>query len=232
MIISPTIALTFKYLALPNGLGGRGGVQRFFLLSQNIPFNEKLVSFEEWTEEKKRLISSGENPSGTVPVIYATENSNEALVQHIATSRYLAQVHKVTSATPYEDYVQDLVADEYQGFRDKWVGVAFSGTEEQRKTYRTDDLPKLLNKFDRLYAKFKQHTVYLSVSKATGQPLWGDAAIFGLLRDNILTGFVTLDELTENYPHLAFLYTNYERIPAVAAWIDEKKKANPNADAA
>ena len=55
MQITSSTALVFKYLALPMGLGGRGGVERFFLLSQDIPFKEELYSGDAWTTEKSSL---------------------------------------------------------------------------------------------------------------------------------------------------------------------------------
>lgn len=219
---SASTPLTLKYLALPNGLGGRGGVFRFFSLSQNIPFEEQLLPLAAWAAEKERLVKSGENPSGTVPVIYTNSkpatSTGSPLVQHIATSRYLARIHSVTSGDAYGDYVQDLVADEYQGFRDEWVTVHFTGSDDDKNAYKDDALAKYLIKFDALYSNYKTHETFLSVSQTTQQPLWGDAAIFGLLRDHILTGYVTMEEL-KAYPHLIGMYEAYEKIPAVADWI-------------
>ena len=149
--------ITFKYLALPHGLGGRGGVQRFFMLSQNIDFEEKLVPYnEEWAAEKERLVKSGENPCGSVPITYVKDADAREIpmTQHIASSRYLAQVHGVGSGDAYQDYVQDLVADEYQGFRDQWVHVAFAGSDEEKEEFRNTKLPALLKKFNALYEKF------------------------------------------------------------------------------
>ena len=42
----------------------------------------------------------------------------------------------------YEEYVQDLVADEYQGFRDAWVKTAFSGTDEEKAKYKDEDVAR------------------------------------------------------------------------------------------
>jgi glutathione S-transferase len=130
--------VVFKYLALPNGLGGRGGAQRFFLLANRIPFTEDLVSMGEWgSAEKARIVTSGENPSGTLPILYTA--NGETLTQHIASSRYLARVHDVTAdLTAYEEYVQDLVADEYQGFRDGWVKAAFTFTDVEKAAFKRD----------------------------------------------------------------------------------------------
>ena len=225
MKVTPTSNLVFKYLALPMGLGGRGGVQRFFLLSQGIPFQEKLYDMgDEWATEKARMKSSGENPCATAPVIYADD---VPLPQHIAASRLLSTIHGCNAADPYDDYVQDLITDEYQGFRDAWVHTAFAGTDEEKEAWKSTGLPAQLDKFNALYQQFKttdDTSPFLSVSAKTQQPLWGDAAIFGLVRDNILTGFITRDELVQ-YPSVKAMFEKYEAIPAVADWVDTKMKS-------
>ena len=235
MKITSSTPLLFKYLALPFGIGGRGGVQRFFLLSQNIPFEEELFTLGPtgtWSVEKERVVTSGDNPSGGVPIIYAKVNENEKAIplpQHVATCRYIAAVHGCTSGDPYQDYVQDMVADEYQNFRNSWAKVAFSGTEEQKSTYKKEELPKQLIKFNSLYKQFKTHDVFLSVStKSPNNPLWGDAAIFGLLRDHVLTGLLTLDSIETSYPELHNMYQEYLKIPAINEWCTTTMKEKEN----
>ena len=219
MYLSITSPVHFTYLNLLP-YGARGGVTRFFMLSQNIPFEEELIKpGENWTAEKNRLIESGVNPAGTLPILSA-EKGGKAHPQHIAVSRYLARVYKVTSGDDYKDYVQDLVADEYQGFRDQWVQATFSGTDSDKATYKEDNLVKQLKKFDALYGNFKTDDVFLSVSAKTSMPLWGDAAIFGLLRDHILTGYITVDDLKE-FSYLLGMYEAYASIPAIKEWMDK-----------
>ena len=75
-------------------VGGRGGVVRNMLLVHDIKFTEsKLPAFENWQAEKERLISSGECPIGTVPVLYV---NGKPYFGHIPIVRYLAA--KVSSA--------------------------------------------------------------------------------------------------------------------------------------
>jgi glutaredoxin len=217
MTISTDSPVVFEYLNLLP-YGARGGVTRFFMLSQGIDFEEKLYAMgDEWAEEKERLIKSGDNPSGTSPNLFS---NGKAHPQHIAVSRYLARIHRVTSGDDYKDYVQDMVADEYQGFRNQWVSVAFGGDEDVKAEYKKGDLVKHLVKFDALYESFKTHDVFLSTSAKTGQPLWGDAAVYGLLRDHVLTGFITVDDL-DNYPRLSAMYGAYEKIPAISEWLEK-----------
>ena len=94
-----------------------------------------------------------------------------------------------------------------------------SGNEDDKVNYKSGFLIQQLIKFDALYDKFRTHDVFLSVSAKTSRPLWGDAAIFGLLRDNILTKYLTLDDLAA-YPRLLAMYQAYADIPAIKEWID------------
>ena len=222
MTIVPNSApLVFQYLNLLP-LGARGGVTRFFMLSQGIDFQEQLISMADWPTVKKRLVETGQNPAGSLPIIYNADNDNEqAHPQHIAVSRYLARIHGVTSGDDYKDYVQDLVADEYQGFRDAWVKTTFSGTDDEKTDYKTGSLVTYLTKFNALYETFATTDTFLSVSAKTGHALWGDAAVYGLLRDHILTKYITKDDLQSSYPRLATMYTAYEKIPAVQAWLEK-----------
>jgi hypothetical protein len=108
LTITQASPLVFKYLALP--VAARGGVLRFFLLSHGVAFEEQLIAMNTWSTEKQRLISSGENPSGTVPIIYAKSSdtskyTGDAHPQRIAVSRYLARVEQLTSDDPFRDYV-------------------------------------------------------------------------------------------------------------------------------
>lgn len=216
MTIIKDAPLRFKYLNFVP-LGARGGVTRFFMLSQGLAFEEDLVTpGPNWAAEKKRLIESGENPAGTLPIIY----SNGAHPQHIAVSRYIARVHGLTSGDDYKDYVQDLVADEYQSWRNDWVKVTFSGSDEDKASYKSTDVPKYLTKFNALYETFQQDEVFLSRSSKTNQPLWGDAAVYGLLRDHVLTNYITVDDLSE-FPKLSKMYASYAAIPAIKEWLDK-----------
>jgi hypothetical protein len=52
-------------------------------------------------------------------------------------------VYQLTSEDSYKDYVQDLVADEYLGFRDQWVAATFGGNANKKAKYTSSMLPIL-----------------------------------------------------------------------------------------
>ena len=72
-------------------------------------------------------------------------------------------------------------------------------------------MTKYLSKFDQLYDHLNAHDAYMSDSKSTGNPLWGDAAMFGLLHDNMLMGFVTKEDLARKYPRLLLFLVGTKR---------------------
>lgn len=66
--------------------------------------------------------------------------------------------------------------------------------------------------------------VFLSVScSKTANPLWGNAAVFGLLSDHMLTGYVTRENLSA-HPRLISMFQAYESIPEVKKWLDSLEK--------
>ena len=221
--MKPTDPIVLKYFNLGR-LGGRGGVQRFFLLANGIPFIDDIVEFSYWGAEGKAK-SYEDNPCGTLPITYVgAEDNKSPLIQHIASSRYLARLHGVTKdMSAYDEYVQDLVADEYMGFRDAWVQANFNGSDDEKKKFKEETVPTILTKFDKLYAKFKttgDDGVYLSTS-AAGNPLWGDAAMFGLMRDATITGFIDMDAVQKSYTNLWSMYESFAKIDAVKEWLDK-----------
>jgi hypothetical protein len=85
MTITLESPLVFKYIAML--VAACGGVLHFFLLSHGVSFEEELIpmSGNTWLVEKQRLIASGENPLGTVPIVYSKNtDSTDAHPQHIA----------------------------------------------------------------------------------------------------------------------------------------------------
>ena len=70
-------------------------------------------------------------------------------------ARYFARINKLDSGDAWKDYVQDVIADEYQGFRNIWVEKSFASTEEQKAEYVYKTVPELLTKFEALYKKYK-----------------------------------------------------------------------------
>jgi len=148
--------ITFKYLGVPNKIGGRGGVTRFFFLMYGIQFDEELYDFttEAWPNKKREILASGENPAGSVPIVVY---GNKTLTQHIATIRYIA-LDLGLGAGPWGNYIQDIIADEYQFLRDAWVVAAFMGGDKEKFLTLVKDK---LTVFNALYYKYATDDVYM-----------------------------------------------------------------------
>uniref|UniRef100_A0A7S2ZME8 Glutathione transferase n=1 Tax=Rhodosorus marinus TaxID=101924 RepID=A0A7S2ZME8_9RHOD len=207
-----------KYLQL-GGIGGRGGVVRFFMLAHGLEYEEELYGMTDgsWTERKESMFKTGENPAGTLPLL---EVDGKQVTQHVAAMRYIARVRDLTTGDAYGEFVQDAFADQYQLVRDDWVRHSF-GSEEDKKKLKEEVVKRHFKVLDGLITKWQTEKVYLSLGK-NGMPLWGDAAAFGIVYDHIKTGAITKEEVDANYPKLAAIYSNFSEIPSVSQWISEK----------
>lgn len=215
MSTSSTTKPVFKYLQLP--LMARGGVVNNFLGVHGVAFDSTLIPMSEWGATEKERTTREENPCGTLPIVFW---EGKTLVQHISTMRYIANVSGLAPRDPWASYVQDLVADEYQGWRNSWVGAVFG--DDQAKAAYKESVAGKLSLFEALYTKYKVGTgPYLSTSPS-GKGLWGDAAVFGLLWDNIKTGMISEEQIS-GYPHLDALYKASMAEPAIQQWIANNK---------
>ena len=192
----------------------------FFMQIHGIEFEDSIVDMAtDWNALKESLTTTGRNPCGTLPVV--TDGAHD-MSQHVAIARHLARVHDVASGDPWDDYVQDLLADEYQGWRAKWVNTAWTVPQEIKDTYIADEVPKMLKVFEALYAKYKADpsAPYISTSPS-GKALWGDVAVFGLLFDHMARNLLTRKQVAK-YRNLDAVYDGISGEPKVAAWIKEK----------
>lgn len=217
-MISP---LSFKYLDI-KPLAGRGGVLRFFMLIHGFQFEETLVPMKEWSGVKAKMLESNENPCGSLPVLTVNDDDSiPELSQHIALCRYLYRSrvqNDASSANPLQELIQDMVADEYHGFRGVWADTAFSNDDAAKETYKNETLPKLLTKFNALYAKYATSSPFLT----SEMPLWADIALAGLVYDHISTGMLNKKDLAE-HTKLDALYEAFVTLPVVSKWMAEAK---------
>lgn len=213
--------LTLKYLSF-KPLGGRGGVVRFFMLIHGLDFDEKLIPMAEWGAAKAKMIEDKENPSGTVPILAVNDDESvPELTQHIAICRYLFRT-KITDleVTPLQEMLQDMVADEYQGWRNAWAATL--GSVDVKATYKAEKLSNHLTLFNSLYEKYATAQPFLSTT-SDSKPLWADIAIASLVYDHIQTGLLTKEEL-KAFPKIESLFDAFCTIHPVANWMEQVKK--------
>jgi len=62
----------------------------FFFVAHGIPYEDSNIEYPGgWADEKKRLVESGENPAGFVPVVYDGEH---IMTEHHSIIRYYAKL--------------------------------------------------------------------------------------------------------------------------------------------
>lgn len=186
---------------------------RNFLGVHGIAFDSTLISMSDWAGGEKERSTREENPCGNVPIVFW---EGKILIQHISIMRYIATVSGFGPSDAWGGYVQDLVADEYHSWCASWVDAAIF--DKEKAAYKESVAGKL-STFEALYAKYKIGTdgPYLSTSPS-GKGLWGDAAVFGLIWDNIQTGMSSEEEIL-GYPHLDALYKASMAEPSIQQWI-------------
>jgi glutathione S-transferase len=217
--------VTLKYLNV-GSLGGRGAVVRFFMLIHGIDFEDELIAMSDWGAVKAELIASKENPSGSVPIVTINDDDSvPKLTQHIAICRYLYRTKIVPNgdtASIMEEMLQDMIADEYHGWRDGWVSTL--GPAEVKAAFKAEKLSKHLTVMNALYEKYgmASSAPFLSTTSVSHKPLWGDVAVAALIYDHITTGLLTEDELLA-YPKLDALYQAFCAMAPVAGWMDKVK---------
>jgi glutathione S-transferase len=219
--------LTLEYLNIVP-LAGRGGVVRFFMLIHGLDFDEKLIAMSDWGTTKAQMIASKENPCGSVPTLAVNDDDSVPLLtQHIALCRYLFRTKiasKGDTATAMEEMLQDMVADEYQGWQNGWCTTL--GSAEVKATYKAEKLSMHLALMNALYEKYTTHSPeqpFLSTTSRSHNPLWADVAIAGLVYDHFQTGLLTEDEL-KAYPKIDALYGAFCALAPVAAWMEQVQK--------
>jgi glutathione S-transferase len=161
--------IRLKYFNLGN-FGGRGGVVRFALLANNIPFTNDFIAEEDWPAEKAKLIASGLSPGGYMPVVY---DGDKVLTEHQSISRYYSKQAGSYGKDASVDYAQDAAAESMKEWRADWV-VALLGNDEAKQKY-TASLAQRYATLDANLAKSKGLSGGFSV---------GDAAVFGQVHDD------------------------------------------------
>lgn len=123
---------------------GSAEALRLMFIDQDIDFEDRRITWEEWPALKKTLVDSGLNPSGQLPIV---ELNGKTLSQSSALLHYFGKNLDLCGSTPEEAYIvdhcfacnEDLIKD---------VDVLWHGNEEAKRIFREEKAPrhqKILN---------------------------------------------------------------------------------------
>eukprot|EP01006_Ploeotia_vitrea_P017356 TRINITY_DN48464_c0_g1_i1.p2 TRINITY_DN48464_c0_g1~~TRINITY_DN48464_c0_g1_i1.p2 ORF type:complete len:219 (+),score=39.50 TRINITY_DN48464_c0_g1_i1:101-757(+) len=197
-------AIKFRYFDLAKmKIFGRGGVVRFFMLANSIPFEDAYVPYDKsWPEKKTALIAEG-HPSGALPVINIDDF---AMSECNAMMRYLARVYGV-QGTAKEEAVSDMILDKTTAFMNGLFSTFASGKEEWVKEGR-----------------YKHYDVLNSFIEANGGDNWikaqaanpcpGALSLYCVVKDDA-TLYGAIDK---EYPFLKKLVATVELNTKITQW--------------
>eukprot|EP01006_Ploeotia_vitrea_P059327 TRINITY_DN71880_c0_g1_i1.p1 TRINITY_DN71880_c0_g1~~TRINITY_DN71880_c0_g1_i1.p1 ORF type:complete len:216 (+),score=42.14 TRINITY_DN71880_c0_g1_i1:47-694(+) len=125
--------ITYEYFDLsPFKAFGRGGVPRFYMLVNDIPFEEKKLPFDDkvWPARKAELISTGQNASGFLPV---ADIDGLVISEANAIMGYLQRVYGKAPQTAKEEAISQMLLSKVVPFRDGLINGGLGGEEAKKK---------------------------------------------------------------------------------------------------
>ncbi|KAI8920557.1 glutathione S-transferase [Entophlyctis helioformis] len=213
-LIGGTPTLTYFNVA---GTKGRGELLRLFFHEAGIAFVDNRVQFADWPALKAKIVASGANPFGSLPVL---ELNGRNYTQSLPLLRLMAdKLGKYAGSNDDERYFVDQVADIYIDWRRSWV-TTLGGSAEALKTHQTEALPRCYAAFEFFLAKYDGPFV-LGTDFS-----YADIALYQALNDD---GSLESASLAAQYPRLAALAHATAARPNIAKYLEFRKQYIPQA---
>ena len=206
--------LILKYFDFSSmhGLAGRGGEIRFFMMVNEIHYEDDIASFEEWCAgAKQAAIETGEAPTGHLPIV---KLGSRNLIECFSIMRMLSRKIGIYGSDIDRDYLVDMAADTTNDFRQAWV-KSFFGTAEDKEKY--------LTAADQRKFYYNLANYIISHCKGSGSYIVGnsssfvDAVLFSLLWDDMAVNGED-KELMAASPLVASFYKAFLNQTKVKAW--------------
>lgn len=184
---------------------GSAELIRLIFAQTGITYEDQRLTSEEWAVMKPNT------PFGTLPVL---EVDGKQITGTLPIARYVAESHNLAGSGLLENTLMASTADAVQ---DLWIHI-WQAKIEKNDTRRVEleadlnekHIPKLLCNLEKQACEGG----WMFGSRLC----WADLHVF-LLLDHLL---VCQPRALDNYPSLAKLTSNVERLPRIAEWLEKR----------
>lgn len=198
----------------PSPHRGLGEILRLFLVDAGIDFKDEPFQRENWLAVKQKIIESGENPLGSVPLV---KLGNRAYHATTPTIKYWSKkLGKYLPKDVEEEYFVDQAVDAIADWRGN-SRVMFGSDEQAKETYKRDILPRLLKAFDVFLGKY--NGPYLLGSDIT----YADFTVYQCLSDTDVWGRGAAKDLLNQYPNVKAFVDALENRPKLKEFLADKQ---------
>ncbi|GJQ13273.1 hypothetical protein GpartN1_g5775.t1 [Galdieria partita] len=185
---------------------GLGEVIRFLLEDNNIPYENKFVQKDEWSQAKKHGVESGQIPFGQLPVL---KDGNLNLAQGGAIIRYLARKHALYGENMEEQAIADMLYEAARDLRYEYFRYIFQDNWEDQKEAFLLKAKVSLACFEKHFQR--KRTKYV----ASENICFADYNLF-----DVLDHLHRLEKsLFVEFPHLNQFYETMKNRPRLAAYL-------------
>ncbi|GJQ09827.1 hypothetical protein GpartN1_g1618.t1 [Galdieria partita] len=190
---------------------GRAEHIRLFLEDLQIPYESKVITFEEWESYKSKHIGTLELPFGQLPIF---QDGNLQLAQSGAIARHLARKHDKYGKTAEEKALNDMLFDMAVDIHSVYLKHIY---DPQRKQKMNTFVQEARGKLE-LVEKFVTHRG--NKFTVCNEPTLSDYYMFEvmdiLLREE--------NKILDSYPKLKEIHSQMKNRPNIAAFLKSDRR--------
>ena len=180
---------------------------------KGIKYENQFVDRETWPVEKKRLMETGENPFGQVPVV---SHNGKTLFQSAAFTRYYAKKLGLHGSNPDEEYqidnLYDCVAD-----ATKDSLVLYGNDEAAKKQYWAEKAVPNAEKVEKVASKNGTNPGPFYLGPVFS---WADLLLFQFAHGQKKG----ISDFTSRFPFITKVSANVAARPNIAAYLSSDRR--------
>jgi len=202
---------TYKLMYFP--LRGRGEAIRYICHQAGVPFEDKMIMFDEWSEVKPKTVM------GQLPML---EVDGKQLAQSMSIARYLANELGLSGSSTWEHALCDMYVDGVEDLNPQYAPVyrALFAKDETLKNetwekFKQSSLGPFLDRYEKFLGENKSGWL------VGAQVTWAD-----LVLAEFMDRFVTVYEATvlDKHPNVKAHMMKVHALPNVKKYVQQRPK--------